>query len=78
MKVSRFLIDKERVWHPDQLNVLSPDNQFLKATCMFEGEAGISPKLPEVHIQGEILEEKERISEGDRSARFYDVCLRLV
>ena len=30
VKVGCLFIHKERVWHPDQLDVLCPDNQLLK------------------------------------------------
>ncbi len=55
MKVRGLFIDKERVWHPDQLNVLSPHHQLLEAAPPLELEAGVTPKLAEVHVQGEVL-----------------------
>ena len=36
MKVRRFLVDKKRVWHPNELNVLRSDDQFFEARAAFE------------------------------------------
>ena len=58
MKVRRFLINKEGVWDPDQLNIFSPDDQFLEACFAFEGEAWVPPKLTEVHVESEVLKEE--------------------
>lgn len=58
VKVSCFLIDKECVWHPDQLYVLCSDHQFFQSVSPFEREAGILPELPEIHVQCEVLEKE--------------------
>ena len=59
VKIRRFLVNKEGVWDPDQLNILSADDQLLQARLAFEGEPRIPPKLTEVHVESEILKEEE-------------------
>lgn len=55
MKVRGLFVDKEGVWHPDELNVLGPHHQLLEAAPPLELEAGVTPELAEVHVQGEVL-----------------------
>ena len=60
VKIRRFLINKEGVWYPDQLNILCSDHQFLETRFAFEGEAWILPKLSKVHVESEILKEQKK------------------
>ena len=64
VKVSCFLIDKERVRNPDQLNVLCPNHQLFQSVSSLKREAGILPELPEIHVQGEILQ-KDSVKSGN-------------
>ena len=50
VEVSRLLIHEERVRHPDEVNVLCTHHQLLQARPLREGEAGVLPELPEVHV----------------------------
>ncbi len=56
MKVGFLFIDKEGVWNPNELYVLSPHNKFFEASPWFKGEPWITPELTEVHVQGEVLQ----------------------
>ena len=55
VKVRSLFIHKECVWHPNQLDVLCPDNQLLKIWLFVKRQSWISPELAEVHVQGEVL-----------------------
>ncbi len=57
VKVRAFLVHKERVWHPDLLNVLRAHHQLLEAGPALEREAGVAPELAEVQVQREVLRE---------------------
>ncbi len=56
MKVGGLFVDKERVRHPDELNVLCAHHQLLEASPPLELQAGVAPELAEVHVQGEVLQ----------------------
>ena len=56
VKVGGLFIYKKCVWHPDQLDVFCPNHEFFQATMTFKRQSWILPKLPEVHVQGEVLE----------------------
>jgi len=55
VEVGGLFIDKERVWHPNGLDVLRADDQLVQARPPVEGEARVLPELPEVHVQREVL-----------------------
>ena len=55
MKVGGLFVNKKCVWHPYQLNIFRPNHEFFEVTLTLKGQSWILPKLPEVHVQGEVL-----------------------
>jgi hypothetical protein len=56
VKVSLFLIHEECIRDPDELNVLSTNNQLFKTNTFVKGQSGVLPELSEVHVEGEVLQ----------------------
>ena len=55
VEVGSLLVDKERVRNPDEVDVFSTHDKFLKAWSALERQAGICPELSEVHVHREVL-----------------------
>ena len=56
MKESHFLINKEGIRDPDQFDVFSSNNQFVKIRSFVKCQSWILPELSEVHAKGKIHE----------------------
>lgn len=55
VEVRLFLIDEERVGHPNVLDELRSHGQCLDARPFGERQPGIGPELSEVEIEREVL-----------------------
>ena len=60
VEVGSLLVDKEGVRNPDQLDVVGAHHKLLKTIPLLKGEARVRPELPEVHVQGEVLQSKPK------------------
>ena len=58
VEVGSLLVDKEGVRNPDQLDVVGAHHKLLKTIPLLKGEARVRPELPEVHVQGKVLQSK--------------------
>ena len=56
MKVRGFFVNKECIWHPNQLDVFRSDHKLFKANPSLEGKTRIPPKLTEIHVKGKVLQ----------------------
>lgn len=55
MKVWLFFIDEERIGNPNIFDKLGPDGECLNALPFPKRQSRVSPELPKVEIQSEIL-----------------------
>lgn len=55
MKVWLFLIDEECIGYPDVFNEFRPDGEGLYTGSFPKGQSRVSPELPKVEIQSEVL-----------------------
>ncbi len=50
MEVGRLLVDEECIRNPDEVDVLSTDDQLLQARAPLERQPGVSPELSGANI----------------------------
>jgi hypothetical protein len=55
VEVRLLLVDEERVRHPNVLDELRADAEYLDAALLLECQPWIRPELPKVKIQREVL-----------------------
>ena len=55
MKIGRLFVNEERVRHPNQIDVLSTDHQFLQSWTTLERQPRVLPELTKVHVKGKVL-----------------------
>jgi len=56
VKIRLFLVDEERVGHPNVLDELRTHGQRFHSRPFLERQPGIGPELSEVKVQREVLE----------------------
>ena len=52
MEKCNFLVDKECVWHPDEVDVLGANHKLGDPKVIWvKGQTGVRPELPEIHVK---------------------------
>ena len=59
VEVGCLLVDEERIRDPDQVDVLSTNDQLLQTWPPLKGQPRIGPELSEVHVHREVLKWNE-------------------